>query len=128
MGQSGDDYVAKGEHIQLLIVSRRIMESFRGHESLCAFYGRLATEGGWVDGSTHAKVAHLGHERDQVQQHVVRSQVVMDERRVLAVEVGEGLYHLTEDERFEVEGELLLAVILQVRAKTGVHLLHDEHW
>ena len=52
----------------------------------------------------------------------------MDERRVLAVEIGERSCHLTEDERFEIEGELHLAVILQVRAKTGVHLLHDQNW
>ena len=52
----------------------------------------------------------------------------MDERRVLAVEIGKRLGHLTEDERFEVEGELLLAVILQVHAKTGVHPLHDQNW
>ena len=27
-----------------------------------------------------------------------------------------------------MEGKLLLAVVLQVLAKTGVHFLHDEHW
>ena len=43
------------------------------------------------------------------------------------MEVCEGLGHLTKDERFLMKGELLLAVILQVRAKTGVHLLHHEH-
>ncbi len=38
------------------------------------------------------------------------------------------LGYLTQDGRLLMEGELLLAVMLQVRAKTGVHLLHHEHW
>ena len=89
MGESEEDDGTEGEHIKLLIVSRRIMESLRSHECQRALYGRLATDDGWVDGSTHAKIAHFGHERDGVQQYVVRTQVVMDERRVLAVEIGE---------------------------------------
>ena len=52
---------------------------------------------------------------------------MMNERRILAVEIRQRFGHLTKDERLLMEGELLPAVILQVRAKTGVHLLHHEH-
>ena len=44
------------------------------------------------------------------------------------MEVRKGLGHLTQDEHFLMEGKLLLAVTLQVLAKTGLHLLHHEHW
>ena len=94
---------------------------------MSAFYGGLSTESRWVDGTTHTEITDLGHERDHVQQHVVGAQVMMDKRRILAVEIRQRLGHLTKDERLLMEGELLPAVILQVRAKTGVHLLHHEH-
>ena len=51
----------------------------------------------------------------------------MNEGRILVVEVRKGLGYLTQDEHLLMEGELLLAVTLQVPAKTGVHLLHHEH-
>ena len=126
MGQSGDDDVPKRKDIQLLIVSWGIVESLGSHECLSAFYGGLSTEGGWVDGTTHTEITDLGHERDHIQQHIVGAQVMMDERRILAVEVRQRLGHLPQDERLLMEGELLLAMILQVRAKTGVHLFHHD--
>ena len=52
---------------------------------------------------------------------------MIDKWRILAVEIRQRLGHLSKHERFLMEGELLLTVILQVRAKTGVHLLHHEH-
>ena len=127
MGQSGDDDIPKRKYIQLLIVPWGIVESLRSHERWSAFYGGLLTEGGWVDGTTHSKITDLGHERGNVHQHVVGAQVMMDERRILAVEIRQRFGHLTKDERLLMEGELLLPVILQVHAKTGVHLLHHEY-
>ena len=53
------------------------------------------TEGGLVDGSAHAKVTHLGSKWWQVQQHIVGTQVVMNKRKSVAMEVGEHLGHST---------------------------------
>ena len=44
------------------------------------------------------------------------------------MKVRKGLGHLTQDEHLLMEGTLLLAVTLQVRTKTGLHLLRHEHW
>ena len=64
------------------------MESLRGRKCWRSIYGGLSTDGGRVDSSAHAQVGQLGHERHHVQQHVVGAQVVMNERRILAVEIG----------------------------------------
>ena len=127
MGESGEDDVAKGEDVQCLIVTWRILQSLWSHEGRCTFDGGFSSEDGWVDGSAHPKIGHFGHERVLVQQDIVWTQVVMNKRRVLSVEVGKSLGNLTKYDYLEMEGELLLAVILQVSPKAGVHLLHDKH-
>ena len=84
VGQSEEDDTFKQKDI--LIVTWGIVESLGSRECLTAFYGRLSTEGGWVDGSTHTRITDMVT-NDYIQQHVVGALIMMGKRTILAVEM-----------------------------------------
>ena len=88
MCHSGDDDDTEGEDVQLVVVSWRILQSLWSHECQYTFDRRLPVEGG---SSAHPKVGHFGHKSDLVQQDIVGTQVVMNERELPAMEIGESL-------------------------------------